>query len=587
MTGLNSASLQRLKLRAKSALNGLLILSAAMCIMTACEPEEIDPDDPGEEKVPVAYQVFEMTIQVENNAPILSKENPDYLNCSITVNGMGVVDDYQGTGRIRGRGNSSWLWYDKKPYRIKLDEKYGLLGLKSNSDWVLLANYRDPTDLMNVFGFEAADWLGLPYTNHTRFVEVTLNGDFIGLYQMTEQVEQGSNRVDVDDMEGLLICLDVDDGPYYSPNTSDNFWSTVFDLPVCVKYPKELSSGQLAVIRDDFSKLEQAINEYDYEAVAMLMDIPSFINYLILEEFVYNVEIDAPRSVFIHKDIGGKYAMGPVWDFDAGFDFDWGSMYTGHNYFREQELVLGTDPANHKNGYRISNFFTQMFRSQEFIDEYKTRWEEVKDSIFEHTWNVMEEYEYHLQDALARDFARWPIDRNYATEIQRMEDWLSDRVTHLTSVINNYPAGTLSTVKIDCGTISCDVTLSYRTGYHQDVTITVDESTLFSKLGITNEQLYSEDMKIVPLKTDGSEGMNNTNGIFGGWFEADNNPGYWSQGHVYIEIMDNRTVWSCGLRAENGYCAVGDKHTVRMQYQYTQGTETRTVTVIVNFTIAS
>jgi len=587
MTGLNSASLQRLKLRAKSAWNGLLILLAALCMMTACEPEEIDPDDPGEEKVPVAYQVYEMAIQVENNAPILSKENSDYLNCSITLNGMGIVDDYQGTARIRGRGNSSWLWYDKKPYRIKLDQKYGLLGLKSNSDWVLLANYRDPTDLMNVFGFEAANWLGLPYTNHTRFVEVTLNGDFIGLYQMTEQVEQGSNRVDVDDIEGLLICLDVDDGPYYSPNTGDNFWSAVFDLPVCVKHPTELSSGQLSVIRDDFSKLEQAINEYDYEAVAALMDIPSFINYLILEEFVYNVEIDAPRSVFMHKDIGGKYAMGPVWDFDAGFDFDWGTMYTGHSYFREQELVLGTDPANHSNGYRISNFFTQMFRNQEFIDEYKARWEEVKDSIFEHAWNVMEEYKYHLQDALARDFARWPIDRNYATETQRMEDWLSYRVTHLTSIINNYPAGTLTTVKIDCGTISCEVTLSYQTGYHQEVTINVDESTLLTKLGITTGQLYSEDMKIVPLKTDGSEGMNNTNGIFGGWFEADNNPGYWSQGHVYIEIMDNRTIWSCGLRAENGYCAVGDKHTVRMQYQYTQGTETKTVTVVVNFTIVA
>jgi hypothetical protein len=227
-----------------------------------------------------------------------------------------------------------------------------------------------------------------------------------------------------------------------------------------------------------------------------------------------------------------------------------------------------------------------MFRNQEFVQEYKIRWEEVKDSIFEHAWKVMEEYEYHLQDAMAREFERWPIDRNYTTEINRMEDWLSYRVTYLTSVINNYPAGTVSTVKIDCGTISCDVTLSYQTGYHQAVTIDVDESTLLSKLGITTEQLYSEDMKIVPLKTDGSEGMNNTNGIFGGWFEADNNPGYWSQGHVYIEIMDNRTVWSCGLRAENGYCSVGDKHTVRMQYQYTQGTETKTVTVVVNFTIA-
>lgn len=564
----------------------LFYLITAFCLMTACEPLETDPDDPGDDPtLPVAFQVYEIDIKVDGDAPVISKENEDYLSCSITVGGKGILDDYQGTGRIRGRGNSSWLWYDKKPYRIKLDEKQELLGLKGNSDWVLLANYRDPTDLMNVFGFEVADWLGLPFTNHTRFVEVTLNGSYIGLYQLTEQVEQGNNRVAVDDIDGLLLCLDVDDGPDYSPDAGDNFWSAVFEMPVCVKFPIELTADQLYGIRSDFARLENAVNSYNYDSVAALLDIPSFINYLIIQEFIYNVEIDAPRSTFIHKDIGGKYTMGPVWDFDAGFDFDWGSMYTGHNFFNQQELVLGTDPANHRNGYRISNFFTQLFRNHQFVTEYKSRWNEVKDSIFDHAWGLMEKYEYNLHDAMARDFQRWPIDRSYTTEISRMKGWLSNRVSYLTTVINNYPAGTVETVKVDCGTITCDISLSYSTGYHQEATVNVDDSTLLSKLGITAEQLYSTDMVIVPLKTDGSAGLNNTNGLFGGWFEADNNPGFWSKGHVYIEIMDNRTVWSCGLRAEEGFCMVGDQHRVRMQYQYTNGTETRTVTVVVNFTV--
>jgi hypothetical protein len=289
----------------------------------------------------------------------------------------------------------------------------------------------------------------------------------------------------------------------------------------------------------------------------------------------------------MYKDAGGKYVMGPAWDFDAGFDFDWNTMTTGHNYFNAQELVFGADPSNHTNGYSVSDFFTRMFSNIQFVREYKARWNEVKDSVFNHTWGVTEEYVPYLQDAMARDFTRWPIDRNYNTEINRMENWLSERVTYLTTVINNYPEGTVSTTKIDCGTISCNVTMSYQLGYNQTVTINVDENTLLSKLGITPVQLNSPDMKIVPLKTDGSEGMNNTNGVFGGWFEADNNPGYWSNGHVYIEIFNNLTEWNCGLRAQTGYCSVGDKHCVRMQYQYTQGTETKTVTVIVNFTIAA
>jgi hypothetical protein len=569
-----------------SEINELLLLVAALSLITSCQPEPDPADQKANGEVPVVYEVFEMEIRVEGNAPIVSKEKTDYLNCTISVNGKGILDDYQGTARIRGRGNSSWLWYDKKPYRIKLDEKSDILGLKSNRDWVLLANYRDPTDLMNAFSFEVASWLGLPFSNHTRYVEVTLNGDYIGLYQLTEEIEQGSNRVDVDNSDGFLICLDADDGPYYSPGDADNFWSSVFENPVCVKNPEEPTADQLSAIRDDFAKLEGAINSYNYDSVAILMDIPSFINYLILQELVNNVELAAPRSTYMHKDKGGKYVMGPAWDFDAGFDFDWSTMYTGHNYFNEQELLLGTDPVFHKNGLIISGFFTQMFRNKQFVLEYKTRWNEVKDSIFEHAWEVMAKYKFCLQEAMDRDFQRWPIDKNYNEETNRMEDWLSERVTYLTSVIENYPEGTIPTNKIDCGTISCDITMSYQSGYTQTVTVKVDEDTLLSMLGITSEQLYSENLVIVPLKTDGTEGENNTNGVFGGWFEADNNPGYWTNGHVYIEVFNNLTEWNCGLRAENGYCSAGHQHSVRMQYQYTQGTETRTVTVIVNFTIA-
>ncbi|MBN2611574.1 MAG: CotH kinase family protein [Bacteroidales bacterium] len=568
-------------------LKKILYLILAIIILISCEPSEEGPEDPGNNtEVPLTFQVFDMVIQVENNAPVVSKESADYLNCSVTIDGKGVYDDYQGTARIRGRGNSSWLWYDKKPYRIKLDESSGILGIGKNKDWVLLANYRDPTDLMNTFGFEVAQWLGLPFTNHTRYVEVTLNGDYIGLYQLTEQVEEGGNRVNIDKTDGWLICLDADDGPDLNPGAGDNFWSSVFELPVCVKYPEDPVSDQLYAAQHDFAKLEQAINDYNYDSVAVLLDISSFIDYLILQELVYNVEIDAPRSVFIHKDKGGKYVMGPVWDFDAGFDFDWGTMYTGHNFFNEQELVLGTDPANHTNGYRISGFFTQMFRNHRFVSEYKSRWNEVKDSIFEHAWKIMDQYAASLEDAMARDFDRWPIDKNYTAEILHMEDWLTDRVPYLTTVINNYPQGTVPTTKTDCGTLTCNVSMSYVLGYEQTVSVNVDENQLLALLGITEAELNSTATNIVPLKTDGTEGMNNTNGVYGAWFEADNNPGYWANGHVFIEIYENLTVWDCGLRTGEGYCTIGEQHTVRMQYQYTQGTETKLVTVIVNFTIA-
>ena len=562
------------------------LLLGVLLAITACKPENTDPGDNWEKlRSEAAYEVYAMEINTDNGSPVISKDEADYLYCEITISGINIPYYQATTGMIRGRGNSSWLWYDKKPYRIKLFEKQKILGLDKNSDWVLLANYRDPTDLMHAFGFITAEWLGIRYPNHSRFVELTLNGDYVGLYQLTEQIEQGGNRVNVDETGGLLMSLDLDDGPGLSPQNSDNFWSSVYRLPVCIKHPKYLSVVQLETIQRDFARLENAIKNFDYEGVDSLMDIPSLINYLILQELVYNVEIDAPRSVFLFRDKGGKYTMGPAWDFDAGFDFDWGTMTTGHHYFMEQELVLGTDPVKHTRGYRVSGFFTDLFRNTRFVSEYQQRWLEVKDSILLHSWAEIEKYEVCLQDAKARDFERWPIDRSYTQELENMYDWLEERIDVLTSVIAQYPAGEINREVTDCGTIRIEMSLSHELGYHQEKTVDISEDDLLSKLEITQSELYGPNLNIVPLRTDGSVGENFTNGIFGGWFEEDNNPGYWSNGHVYIEVFEDLTHWNCGIRADEGYCEVGDQHQVSMQYQFAKADQLKTVTVTIVFTI--
>ena len=339
-----------------------LIIGLSVVLLNGCS----FLDDSGNNDPQIAavdsFKVAKISIITENAASVSSRDN--YVNCTIEIQSDTKQWNYSGKGTIKGRGNSSWLWYPKKPYHIKLDQKAEILGLKSERDWVLLANYRDPTQLMNTFTFIAGRGLGLNYTNHVRYVEVTLNGNYVGLYLLTEQVEQGSSRVAIDETQGMLLSLDLDDGPELSPGATDNFSSSVYQLPVCVKSPEINGSSQLSTIKSTFSQLETVIKNGNYDAVSKLLDIQSFIDYMILQELVYNVEVDAPRSIFMYKDVGGKWTMGPLWDFDAGFDFDWSTMYIGHNYFTSyKELVLGTDPVNHTSGYYVPAFFTDLFRS--------------------------------------------------------------------------------------------------------------------------------------------------------------------------------------------------------------------------------
>jgi hypothetical protein len=249
-----------------------------------------------------AYKVFQLYVTTNDGQDVTSRE--EYAPCHISLNGQGSFSNFSATGGIRGRGNSSWSWYDKKPYRIKLDEKHKILGLDKAKSWVLLANYRDVTDLMNTYVFETGQWLGLPFTNHTRYVELYLNGEYRGVYQLTEQIQQGKNRVNVSDERGILLSLDVDDGPGESPYANDNFYSKVYRMPAAVKFPKDefATANTVDSVRTEFAKLEQAIKNKDYAQVEQLLDIPSFIKYLQLQEFVYNVELSAPRSIYLHKD---------------------------------------------------------------------------------------------------------------------------------------------------------------------------------------------------------------------------------------------------------------------------------------------
>lgn len=446
------------------------IMAAAVLAFAACDK---NPDDvtegPGTVMLEYEYMVAAMSIDTEDMdgdgepdwVPVENKKKK--IDCTVSIDHPNDEWDLVSTGTVRGRGNSTWLWYDKKPYRIKLDEKASVLGLDPEKDWVLLANYRDPSNLMNTFVFELGHEMGLPYTNHSRYVELTFNGEYLGLYQLTEQIEQGGSRVDVDDIDGVLISLDADDGPDLSPDAGDNFWSKIYGMPVCVKHPEDdMTSAEYNAIREDFAKVESKIlairkNKGDLEAIQKaydelneILDVQTFIDFLIIQELVYNVELAAPRSMYMHKDKGGKWAMGPLWDFDAGFDFDWGTMYTGHNYFdRSRDLVLGTDPVHHTNGYVVPEFFTDIFRCNAFRDAYKARWEEISPKILTDVWARVEKYAEHGKDAWDRNAKAWPVyldDARPSTstlldweeELSGMYGWLADRIDYLAPVINNY-----------------------------------------------------------------------------------------------------------------------------------------------------
>lgn len=234
---------------------------------------------------------------------------------------------------IKGRGNASWD-FPKKPYRLKLFNKAHLLGLPAKAkNWTLINNYGDKTLIRNCLAFQISRCLDMEYTPACALVDVMLNGEYKGTYQLCDKIEIKENRVDITEMEptdtkspnvtgGYLIEIDG-----YAYQEKSMFTSAYYGIPVTIKEPDEddIVSEQSAYIERYFNRMESRVSSplytnetYGYHT---MLDKASFLKHFLVGELSCNT--DTYHSVYMYKDRSSdKFFTGPVWDFDLAFEND-------------------------------------------------------------------------------------------------------------------------------------------------------------------------------------------------------------------------------------------------------------------------
>lgn len=116
---------------------------------------------------------------------------------------------YDGTlEKMSGRGNGTWsTGSTKNPYNIKLGVSTSLLGMNKAKKWCLLANAGDSSLIKNQLTYDFADYIGIKYQPHCKPVDLYVNQQYLGAYNLAEKVEIKSNRIDVTDAyENLEIA---------------------------------------------------------------------------------------------------------------------------------------------------------------------------------------------------------------------------------------------------------------------------------------------------------------------------------------------------------------------------------------------
>jgi hypothetical protein len=366
--------------------------------------------------------------------------------------------------------------YVKKPYGIELwtdstgvkAKKMSLLQMPEESDWVLNASYNDRSFMRDFIAQNLAARLGLLHSN-TKFVELIINEEYRGVYVLMEKIKQGKNRVPISDLYptenagddvtgGYLLKIDKTSG---SPSSSwkSNYTSGISATQKCefqIEYPQYgiITQQQFIYIRDYINTWEQKLMTEDMNdpkaSFRNYMDIPSFVNYFILNEATRNV--DGYRlSTYLYKDkesLGGKIKMGPAWDFNIAFgnaDYLNGWMTNGFVY-KAMENDGGKNDA-----WQVPFWWNKLVQDASYRKALATRWKEVRKTFLNTTsiFATIDSAQVVLKDPLTRNFQKylllgkkiWPnyyVGSTVNDEVNWLKNWIQGRLTWLDAQLAIY-----------------------------------------------------------------------------------------------------------------------------------------------------
>lgn len=236
---------------------------------------------------------------------------------------------------VKGRGNTSWQLYDKKGYQIKFSKKTSVLGMDKAKKWVLLANSSDPSMVKNKTSFDLSSKLGASFTPNSQFVDLWIEGDYRGTYEVTDKVEIGSSRVNIDDATGVIS--EMDNAFYSSETYSTDRWGRHFTLKDPDVEDSEAVRGNFDAFMAKVDAFEKVLDSHaDWTTITGLADVNSIATYYLVNEFTANDESTDTSQYWSWNGGNDTLHMGPSWDFDTSME----AQSSPNDYYFYQDRVI-------------------------------------------------------------------------------------------------------------------------------------------------------------------------------------------------------------------------------------------------------
>ena len=383
---------------------------------------------------------------------------------------------YDGNIGIEYRGSSSQL-FDKKSYGFETwdeeneDMDYPLLGFPEEEDWIFYGPYSDKTLIRNKLIYDLSNQIGR-YASRTKFCELTINNQYMGVYVFMEKLKRDKNRIAIkklenDDLDsinisgGYIIKIDKSDDENgeqvyndfnafisnYKPNyaTYQSIWFN-YEYPK----PKDIHNEQKQYINSYFDNFEKALSGINFKdslsGYRKYIDVGSFIDFFILNELSNN--LDGYRlSTYLHKNRNEKLKIGPIWDFNLSFGN--GNYCNGDKY---DTWTYKFNETCSDDFWLIPFWWEKLLEDPYFVNKLKERWNELrkKELSDENIFQMIQNYISILKNesgAVYRNYSKWNVigkylwpnnyvGNSYESEIDYLIKWISKRNNWLDKSIN-------------------------------------------------------------------------------------------------------------------------------------------------------
>jgi len=407
-----------------------------------------------------------MYITTTNQQPVTSREQKLDATLYVTAHGQ-----YPALGSaanplpitIRGRGNWTWTGFDKKPYKIVFPKGQGqkLLNMPKHRHWALLAEADDYLGfLKNTTGFALSEHIGLPYTPRRVPVELVLNGEYQGLYFVTETIRIDKDRVNIHEQEdnetnpdlitgGWLVEIDnYETEGNIVLNEHNDYQDRIMVTP---QAPEVLSTDQRTYLTAQLNMLNDAIYNLGSQQLEDILDLTDAAKFYLVQEIMTNRE-SYHGSCYLYKDRDSlstfnsqlstiKWHYGPVWDF-------------GNSYDRMDETFVYFNPP-----WRPQVWIEQLCQNETFAQRVQQLWYQYRTQKHSKVLDDINTFVSTITQAAKRDAERWQGAQNFRDNsdmLGRKQEFLSRMNARLQWLYSQWGEGDPTPIQTDNESVVTD-----------------------------------------------------------------------------------------------------------------------------------